>query len=77
MKENMFDMSKEQAKLASHFRVITALVYLLFLCMLVGGAILIYAIVKATQHVEKDGLKSVVEEVWNGKSLPSSANTQQ
>jgi ABC-type phosphate transport system permease subunit len=76
---NMFDMDKEKAKFESRFRIIKALVALIFLLVLAGGVSLIYLAMRATQHVEKHGLKSVVEEVWNGKdqSLPSSANTQQ
>ena len=74
---NMFDMDKEKAKFESRFRIIKALVALIFLLVLAGGVSLIYLAVQATQHVEKHGLKSIVEEVWNGKSLPSSANSQQ
>lgn len=72
----MFDMDKEKAKFESRFRIIKALVALIFLLVLAGGVSLIYLAVRATQHVEKHGLKSVVEEVWNGKDLTPSADQQ-
>jgi len=75
----MFDTDGEHAKFEVRFKAIKLLVAFIFLCVFIGGASLIYVMVKATIHVEKHGLKPVLEEVWNGKdqSLPSSANTQQ
>ena len=73
---NMFDMNKEHARFESRFRIIKVLVAFVFLCVFIGGASLIYLAVRATQHVEKHGLKSVVEKVWSGQDLTHSANQQ-
>jgi hypothetical protein len=58
-------------------RIIKLISVLALMFAAITLASLIYVTVKVTHHIAKFGLKSVVEEVWNGKSLPSSANTQQ
>ena len=64
---NMFDMDKERAKFESRMKLSKAFGILWLLLIVAAGLFGLYIVVSATRHVEKHGLKSVVEEVWSGQ----------
>ena len=71
---NMFDMNKEHAKFESRKRIIKVFFVFSLLLSLVAGLICLYLVVSAVRHVEKHGLKSVVEEVWHGEDHRGNTN---
>jgi ABC-type phosphate transport system permease subunit len=48
------------------FRRMKILIALLVLLSLAGIGVWVFAFVKAARYVEHNGLKSVVQQVWNG-----------